>query len=151
MSELTPETLAEWRRDAEHWRDALPTKTDKLQGERILALLDALDEAERERNEAREALARVEDDRDALLLLAQEAIQAHRDLHQVYGNTSACGGGIGGAAMTQHCGVTCGYFEKHEADNDHWHRVESAYFRRQDGDPEWGAALRGPSDTEGQA
>lgn len=78
----------------------------------------------------------------ALLRLVQEAIQAHRDLHTVYANTTACGGGIGGQAMTQHCGVTCGYFEKHEADNDRWYRVESAYFRHEDGDPNWADALK---------
>lgn len=137
--EPTPRQLADWLADeTEGWAS-------------YHAEQERHAETRKEAERHKETLARVEADRDALLLLAQEAIQAHRDLHRLYGNTSACGGGIGGAAMTQHCGVTCGYFEKHEADNNRWYRVESAYFRRQDGDPEWGAALRGPSDTEGQA
>lgn len=95
---------------------------------------------------------------DALLRLVQSAIQAHRDLHVIYGNTAACGGGIGGQAMTQHCGVTCGYHERHESQNERWYDVERAYFRRQDGDPEWAEYIPGgrlstwstPSDeTEG--
>lgn len=100
----------------------------------------------KERAEAAEARATAAEealrDRDGLLLLVQKAISTHRDLHRMYGNTAACGGGIGGAAMTQHCGVTCGYFEKHEAENEAWHAVEAAYFRRQGGDPDWLAALR---------
>jgi hypothetical protein len=82
-------------------------------------------------------------EKDALLRLVQEAIQAHRDLHKIYGNTSACGGGIGGSALTQHCGVTCGYGERHESDNDRWYDVERAYFRRQDGDLEWADYIPG--------
>lgn len=69
------------------------------------------------------------------------AIQAHRDLHTIYGSTAVCGGGIGGQAMTQHCGVTCGRFDKHEADNNRWHEVERAYFRRQEGDPNWAEGI----------
>ena len=78
-----------------------------------------------------------------LLRLVQAAIQAHRDLHMIYGSTATCGGGIGGQAMTQHCGVTCGYFEQHEADNNRWCDVERAYFRRQEGDPEWADYIPG--------
>ena len=82
-------------------------------------------------------------DYDALVLLVQRAIEAHRNLHVIYGSTAVCGGGIGGAAMTQHCGVTCGYHENHEADNERWYDVERAYFRRQDGDPEWADYIPG--------
>ena len=74
---------------------------------------------------------------DALLRLVREAITTHRELHKIYGNTTACAGGIGGQAMTQHCGVTCGYDDRHQSDNDRWYDVERAYFRRQEGDPEW--------------
>src|SRR5690349_15401759 len=80
---------------------------------------------------------------DALLRLVRAAIESHRELHKVYANTAACSGGIGGAALTQHCGVCCGYVEKHEADNDRWYDVERAYFRRQDGDPEWADYIPG--------
>jgi hypothetical protein len=80
---------------------------------------------------------------DNLLRLTQAAITAHRDLHRIYGNTSACSGGIGGAALTQHCGVTCGYFERHEGETSRWYDVERAYFRRQDGDPEWADYIPG--------
>ena len=82
-------------------------------------------------------------EKDALLRLVQAAIQAHRDLHVIYGSTSVCGGGIGGQAMTQHCGVTCGYHERHEAENESWYDVERAYFRRRDGDPEWADYIPG--------
>lgn len=115
--------------------DSCPTSTALAE---VRPTVDAL---VAERDAAREALARVEADRDSLVRLAQEAITAHRDLHKIYGSTATCGGGIGGAAMTQHCGVTCGYFERHEADQDRWYSVESAYFKRQDGDPDWAAAL----------
>ncbi|HMU80712.1 MAG TPA: hypothetical protein PKC57_10670 [Microthrixaceae bacterium] len=80
---------------------------------------------------------------DALVRLVQAAIQAHRDLHVMYGSTAVCGGGIGGAAMTLHCGVTCGYDERHESQNEAWHDVERAYFRRQEGDPEWADYIPG--------
>lgn len=80
---------------------------------------------------------------DALLRLVQAAIQAHRDQHKIYGSTSTCSGGIGGAAMTQHCSIVCGYHERHDAENEAWHDVERAYFRRQDGDPEWADYIPG--------
>ena len=80
---------------------------------------------------------------DDLVALAQEAIIAHRNLHHTYSNTSACSGGIGGQALTQHCGVTCGYFERHEDANNAWYDVERAYFRRNEGDPDWADYLPG--------
>lgn len=83
------------------------------------------------------------DEKDALVRLVQAAITTHRDLHRVYGNTAACGGGIGGAAITQHCGVVCGYSDHHEAENDRWHEVERAYFRLIDGDLEWAESIPG--------
>ena len=93
-------------------------------------------------------VASVERERDALLALARHAISAHRDLHRIYGSTAVCGGGIGGAAMTQHCGVICGYNERHDGENAAWHRVERAYFRHQDGDPAWADDLRATLDGE---
>jgi hypothetical protein len=75
--------------------------------------------------------------------LLQQAIIAHRDQHDMYGSTAACSGGIGGAAMTLHCSVTCGYYERHQGENDRWEDVERAYFRRQDGDPEWADYIPG--------
>lgn len=82
-------------------------------------------------------------EKDALLRLVQAAIQTHRDQHKIYGSTAVCSGGIGGAAMTQHCAVTCGYDERHEAENERWYDVERAYFRRQEGDPEWADYIPG--------
>lgn len=82
-------------------------------------------------------------DFEALLRLVREAITAHRDQHVIYGSTSVCGGGIGGAAMTQHCSVTCYASDRHERENDRWEDVERAYFRRQEGDPEWADYIPG--------
>lgn len=56
-----------------------------------------------------------------------EAIQAHRDLHPTYGSTAACGGGIGGMTLTEHCAVVC-QNPKHDAAKATWHEVEMAYF-----------------------
>lgn len=57
----------------------------------------------------------------------REAIIAHRDLHRIYGSTATCGGGIGGAMMTAHCGVVCNR-GNHEAENTAWEAVEKSYF-----------------------
>lgn len=80
MNEITPETLAEWRKDAEYWRECLPTKTDKLQGDRVLALLaevDALfvraERAERARDEAERAATEAERDAGVMLARAETA------------------------------------------------------------------------------
>ncbi len=78
---------------------------------------------------------------ESLERLIAAAITAHRDLHRVYANTAVCGGGIGGRMLTDHCGVTCRYHERHEAENKAWDRVVRAYFHRQDGDPDWAAYL----------
>ena len=51
MSDLTPETLAELRRDAESWH--------MLGGERVLPLLNALDVARAERDALAAAVERV--------------------------------------------------------------------------------------------
>lgn len=37
----------------------------------------------------------------------RELIQADLAMHPVYGNTSACSGGIGGASITAHCAELC--------------------------------------------
>ena len=55
------------------------------------------------------------------------ALTAHRDLHQIYGSTATCGGGIGGAMMTAHCGVVCNR-GNHETENAAWEAVEKSYF-----------------------
>jgi len=80
---------------------------------------------------------------DVLVRLIQWAIQAHRDLHVIHGSTAVCGGVIGGQALTQHCGVTCGYDERHTAENERWYDVERAYFRLHEGDPEWAEYIPG--------
>lgn len=76
-----------------------------------------------------------------LELLIGAAIGAHRDLHTIYGGTSACGGGAGGMTLTQHCGVTCGRDHRHATDRAKWEAVEAAFFRRRDGDPNWIEAI----------
>lgn len=58
---------------------------------------------------------------------AAKAIQAHRDLHPTYGSTAACGGGIGGMTLTEHCAVVC-QNPKHDAAKAAWHEVEMGYF-----------------------
>lgn len=126
-----------------------PTPTDAEMTTDIPALLAEVERLRAELAAAREALARVEADRDALVRLTQEAISVHRDLHKIYGSTATCGGGLGGQTITQHCGVTCAYDERHQADQDRWYAVESAYFRRWDGDPEWVAAIQPATDEKG--
>ena len=37
----------------------------------------------------------------------RELIEADWAMHPVYGNTSACSGGIGGASITAHCAELC--------------------------------------------
>ena len=61
--------------------------------------------------------------------LLRRAITAHRDLHQVYGNTSACRGGVGGKAMTAHCGVICPSLA-HDGERAAWDQVERDFFDR---------------------
>jgi hypothetical protein len=58
-ADLTPETRAEWREDATRGgiTDAQYGTGTHARDRRILALLDALDEAERERDEARAEVA----------------------------------------------------------------------------------------------
>ena len=142
IARLAEESEAGWRREADELAERL-------------AAVRALAGWRREADELAERLAAVRalahpvteqtqrDEATNLLRLVRAAIEAHRDLHKIYANTSACSGGIGGAAMTQHCGVTCGYGDRHEADNNRWYDVECAYFRRQDGDPEWADYLPG--------
>ena len=122
IARLAEESEAGWRREADELAERLAA---------VRALAHPVTE-QTQRDEATN-----------LLRLVRAAIEAHRDLHKIYANTSACSGGIGGAAMTQHCGVTCGYGDRHEADNNRWYDVECAYFRRQDGDPEWADYLPG--------
>jgi hypothetical protein len=58
-----------------------------------------------------------------------EMIAAHRSLHRLYPSTSACTGGIGGQAMTQHCGVDCENEAKHREDLEKIGRAEQTYLR----------------------
>ena len=53
-----------------------------------------------------------------------EVVQAHRDLHKTYGSTVACRGGIGGQALTSHCGEICYNAGAHEKDTEAWQRLE---------------------------
>lgn len=85
------------------------------------------------------------DEQDKLLQTLEAAIMAHRDQHRIYGNTSTCSGGVGGSAMTSHCAVTCPYPERHQTENDNWYAVETAYFRRKSGDPDWFTHIEGSS------
>ena len=53
-----------------------------------------------------------------------EAVQAHRDLHKTYGSTSACRGGIGGQALTSHCGEICYNADAHQKEMEAWQKLE---------------------------
>ena len=53
-----------------------------------------------------------------------EAVQAHRDLHKTYGSTVACRGGIGGQALTSHCGEICYNADAHQKEMEAWQKLE---------------------------
>ena len=53
-----------------------------------------------------------------------EAVQAHRDLHKTYGSTVACRGGIGGQALTSHCGEICYTADAHQKEMEAWQKLE---------------------------
>ena len=53
-----------------------------------------------------------------------EVVQAHRDLHKTYGSTVACRGGIGGQALTSHCGEICYNADAHEKEIEAWRKLE---------------------------
>lgn len=53
-----------------------------------------------------------------------EVVQAHRDLHKTYGSTSACRGGIGGQALTSHCGEICCNADAHQKEMEVWQKLE---------------------------
>ena len=53
-----------------------------------------------------------------------EVVQAHRDLHKTYGSTSACRVGIGGQALTSHCGEICYNADAHQTEMEAWQKLE---------------------------
>ena len=53
-----------------------------------------------------------------------EVVQAHRDLHKTYGSTSACRVGIGGQALTAHCGEICYNADAHQKEMEAWQKLE---------------------------
>ena len=53
-----------------------------------------------------------------------EVVQAHRNLHRAYASTSVCRGGIGGQAITSHCGEVCDNYEAHEKEMEAWQKME---------------------------
>ena len=53
-----------------------------------------------------------------------EVVQAHRNLHKTYGSTSACRGGIGGQALTSHCGEICCNADAHQKEMEAWQKLE---------------------------
>ena len=53
-----------------------------------------------------------------------EVVQAHRDLHKTYGSTSACRVGIGGQALTSHCGEICYNADAHQKEMEAWQKLE---------------------------
>ena len=53
-----------------------------------------------------------------------EVVQAHRDLHKTYGSTVACRGGIGGRALTSHCGEICCNADAHQKEMEAWQKLE---------------------------
>lgn len=52
---------------------------------------------------------------DRLLNLLGEIADVFNEVHKVYGSTTVCWGGIGGAAMTHHCSWEC---DNHQAHHD---------------------------------
>lgn len=64
----------------------------------------------------------------------RELIAADLDMHPVYGNTSACGGGIGGASLTAHCAELCPS-PKHDAARERHERAVRRVARWLDGVP----------------
>ena len=53
-----------------------------------------------------------------------EAVQAHRNLHRAYASTSVCRGGIGGQALTSHCGEICYNADAHQKEMEAWQKLE---------------------------
>ena len=53
-----------------------------------------------------------------------DAVQAHRKLHETYGSTSVCHGGIGGWAMTPHCAEICDNINAHLTEISAWDALE---------------------------
>ena len=53
-----------------------------------------------------------------------DAVQAHRKLHETYGSTSVCHGGIGGQAMTPHCAEICDNINAHLTEISAWDALE---------------------------
>ena len=53
-----------------------------------------------------------------------EVVQAHLDLHKTYGSTVACRGGIGGQALTSHCGEICYNADAHQKEMEAWQKLE---------------------------
>ena len=64
--------------------------------------------------------AKVEARGEALI----DAVQAHRKLHETYGSTSVCHGGIGGQAMTPHCAEICDNINAHLTEISAWDALE---------------------------
>jgi hypothetical protein len=52
-------------------------------------------------------------------------LSAHQKMHPVYGSTAACGGGVGGQALTAHCVELC-HNPVHRPEIE---RYESAYYQ----------------------
>ena len=53
-----------------------------------------------------------------------EVVQAHRNLHRAYASTSVCRGGIGGQAITSHCGEICYNADAHQKEMEAWQKLE---------------------------
>jgi hypothetical protein len=53
-----------------------------------------------------------------------DAVQAHRKLHETYGSTSVCHGGIGGQVMTPHCAEICDNINAHLTEISAWDALE---------------------------
>lgn len=74
---------------------------------------------------------------EKLAKLVGTILLADADLHRIYGSTSTCGGGIGGQAMTPHCGVVCQLPHKHIKENNQMESARRAYMHYRDGNPDW--------------
>lgn len=65
---------------------------------------------------------------DRVRELVAEFWQAEIEMHPVYGSTSACGGGIGGSTITEHCAHLC-QSPKHDAARERFEAARVAIWQ----------------------
>lgn len=128
-------------------KDARSASTPLTPDERENELRDLLFEGDHddvvEYVAARVAAARAEGEKAGLVKGLSAAIEAHNNLHGIYGNSTACRGGIGASVVTFHCAVGCDN-EIHEDAQEAWRNVA----RAAQGDPDNLRALVASCDSD---